>query len=84
VSLRKEILKNRKGDFRSKVLKSRKKKQSERRDIEKRSNEDVVRLHPSAQHTWPQLYACSSIFCPFHISSHPQLGQENQELMGKL
>jgi hypothetical protein len=39
-----------------------------------------MHLHLSAQQTWPQLYAClSSIICPFSVSSHPQLGQENQE-----
>jgi hypothetical protein len=33
----------------------------------------VVCLHPSAQHTWPQLSVCLSILCLFWISSHPQL-----------
>jgi hypothetical protein len=31
--------------------------------------------HLSAQHTWPQLYACLSIISPFSISHHPQLAQ---------
>jgi hypothetical protein len=46
-----------------------------KRIIEKRSNEAVVHLHLSPQHTWPQLYACLSIVCPFCISHSPQLGQ---------
>jgi hypothetical protein len=33
----------------------------------------VVRLHPSAQHNWPQLSVFLSILCPFCISSQPQL-----------
>jgi hypothetical protein len=44
------------------------------RSIQKRSKDAVVRLHQSAQHTWPQLYACLSIPCPFCISHRPQLG----------
>jgi hypothetical protein len=49
----------------------------------KKSNEAVVHLQPSAQHTWSQLSACLSyIFCPFCISSHPQLGQENRSFWG--
>jgi hypothetical protein len=40
--------------------------------IENRSNEAVVHLHLSTQHTWPQLSVCLS--CPFCISRHPQLG----------
>jgi hypothetical protein len=35
-----------------------------------------VRLHPSTQHTWPQLYACLSIIWPFWVSHCPKLGQE--------
>jgi hypothetical protein len=35
--------------------------------------EAAVHLHPSAQHTWPQLSVCMFILCPFCISSHPQL-----------
>jgi hypothetical protein len=53
--------------------------------MEKRSNEAVVRLHPNAQHTWPQLYEClSSVLCPFCISSHPHLGQENRSMRKRL
>jgi hypothetical protein len=48
VSLRKETLKNRKEDFKG----LREKKQSKKkRLIEIRSNEAVVHLHPSTQHT---------------------------------
>jgi hypothetical protein len=44
-------------------------------NLKKRSNEAAVCLHPSTQHTWPQLSEClSSIICPFCISHHRQLG----------
>jgi hypothetical protein len=49
--------------------------------LEKRNKEAVVHLHPSAQHTWPQLSACLYIVCPLCISGHPhlaQLGHENR------
>jgi hypothetical protein len=39
--------------------------------LEKRNKEAVVHLHPSAQHTWPQLSACLSFL---HLQ-RPQLGQ---------
>jgi hypothetical protein len=53
VNLRKETLKNRKEDFKSKVLKKdfRSKVKVKEELLEKRSNETVVCLHLNAQHT---------------------------------
>jgi hypothetical protein len=64
-----------KKDFRSMVLKiekSRIKRREVKDELLEKRNEAVVRLHLSAHHTRPQLYAClSSIICPFCISNHP-------------
>jgi hypothetical protein len=66
------------GQCESKERDFKEKKRSKVKELlEKRSNEAVVCLHLSTQHTYPQPSAyLFSIVCPFCISSHPQLGRD--------